>query len=154
MSQETATRFKAGDVIRYVPDGGWHARQGTAIVNEHGKAVDTFWGDGSGHVLREKELAGAEVVFNLGDYRKLGEHFERRQDEWLKYAPEDRQRIGSQSQYQSTYYVRVGAEPSLDTQIENARVAVQDAESAVRSAQQTVEWRKEDLAKLEAERNG
>jgi hypothetical protein len=149
--------FKPGDVLSYVPVGGWHARQGTAIVDERGCAVDTFWGVqgySDGHVLSEAELAEAELKFRLGDYCKLGEHWDRKHDEWLTYAPEDRQMIGSQAQYQSTYYVRIGAEPDLNTQIQNARNAVEDAERGVSSAENRLHWARQDLARLESLRVG
>lgn len=145
-------QFAPGDVLRYSPTGGTHARQCTAIVLQNGNVMDTFWGlrpgDG-GHYLSPEELATAELVFNLNDYRKLGEHWEPKRDEWLTYAPADRQRVGSQGQWQSTYYVRIGAGPDLETQIENARVAVEDA---VHSAERRLQWAREDLARLEASR--
>jgi hypothetical protein len=129
--------FKPGDVLSYVPVGGWHARQGTAIVDERGCAVDTFWGVqgySDGHVLSEAELAEAELKFRLGDYCKLGEHWDRKHDEWLTYAPEDRQMIGSQ--------------------IQNARNAVEDAERGVSSAENRLHWARQDLARLESLRVG
>ena len=61
-------RFKPRDVLRYTPVGGWHCRQGTAIVRGDGVAVDTYWGergDGSeSHRLTVEELADATLVFN------------------------------------------------------------------------------------------
>jgi hypothetical protein len=154
-SSQTTTGYAPGDVLRYVPTGGTHARQCTAIVGENGRAVDTYWGVGrcsDGHVLSAQELETAELVFRLGDFRKLGEHWDDKHDEWMTYAPADRQRIGSQNQWQSTYYVRVGAKPDLETQIANACEAVEDAERDVRSAQSTLQRRREHLAKLERSR--
>lgn len=148
---------KPGDVLRYAPIGGHHARQGTAVVRADGCIIDTFWGpagDSESHHLRPAELENAELLFNLSEYRKLGEHYDNKLQEWLKYAPADRARIGSQGQWQSTYYVRIGAEPDLPTQIANARERLADAESEVRAAKRTVEWRREDLAKLEADQSG
>lgn len=153
LSAQTTTHFAPGDVLRYAPTGGTHCRQATAIVNENGCAVDTFWGVerySDGHALSADELDTAELSFRLGDYRKLGEHWDHKHDEWMTYAPADRQRIGSQHQYQSTYYVRVGAEPDLETQIVNAREAVEEAERGVRSAESTLQRRREELARLEA----
>src|SRR4051812_3135615 len=97
----TGTQFQPGDVIGYTPAGGTHCRQATAVVREDGRAVDTFWGleNSQGHVLSDKELASAELRFRLGEFRKLGEHWDRKHDEWMTYAPADRQRIGSQHQY-------------------------------------------------------
>lgn len=50
--------------------------------------------------------------------------------------------------------MRIGAEPDLSTQIENARTAVAEAESEVRSAQWALERRREELTDLEALRDG
>jgi hypothetical protein len=149
------TERQPGDVLDYIPDGGRHCREGIAIVNERGDAVDTFWDSGSeSHLLTEAELATAGLRFRLGDYRELGKtHWDRgHKDTWLTYAPADRQVTTAQHGLQSTLYVRNGAEPDLDTQIANAREAVQEAEHAVGSAQSRLEWRREDLAKLEAAR--
>lgn len=154
---QSSARFVPGDVIRYIPKDGHHCRQATAIVYEDGCAVDTFWGLerwNSGHVLRDTEIEGAELLFKLADYRPLGAHYDNKLEEWLTYAPADRQRVGSQHQWQSTYFVRVGAQPDLDTQIANACKAVEEAEHEILSAQRRVEWRKEDLARLEAARVG
>jgi hypothetical protein len=146
--------FSPGDVLDYIPDERWgnHCREGIAIVNESGYAVDTFWGGyggGNEHYLNEKEVETAGLLFRIGDYRKLGDHWGHHREEWLTYAPCDRQVITSQHRLQQTYYVRSGAEPNFATQIANAREAVREAERAVASAQLVVEWRREDLAKLE-----
>lgn len=148
--------FDPGDVLRYFPQDGNHCRQGTAIVHEDGRAVDTFWGlsgGNDGHVLRAGELEEAEVLFKLGEYRQLGEHWDKRHDEWLTYAPADRECIGSQHQYQSTYFVRIGAEPDLETQIRNAYEKLREAEEKLRSAGRSIEWAARDIAKLEAKRD-
>jgi hypothetical protein len=47
-------------------------------------------------------------------------------------------------------FIRQGASPDLTTQIANAKAAVADAESKLRSAEWVLEMRREDLAKLEA----
>lgn len=153
MTQQAYTgTFEPGDVLDYIPSDGHHCREGTALVNERGVAVDTFWDSGSGaHVLNDTELATAGLRFRLADYHEIGKsHWDRGHKEtWLTYAPADRQIITAQHGLQSTLYVRNGAEPDLDTQIANAREAVQEAESAVGSAQARLGWRREDLAKLE-----
>jgi len=142
-----ATVFHEGDVLRYRPDRDvepMHCREGLAIVAD-GRAFDTYWGFGGGrrHVLTAPELANARLCFNLRDFREVSE------EEWLTHAPDDRGLVTAQHGWQSSYYVRVGAEPDLVTQIENARQAVVEAESAVRSAESTLEWRRKQLAELE-----
>ena len=151
-------RFKPRDVLRYTPVGGWHCRQGTAIVRGDGVAVDTYWGergDGSeSHRLTVEELADATLEFNVGGYDESGQvgHCAPRDEpEWLKYHPRDRQRIGSQGQCCARLYVKQGALPDLETQIGNARAEIEEAESDVRMAQSRLDRAREDLAKLEAQ---
>lgn len=154
------SNYSPGDVLRYTPSGGMHARQGTAIVRPNGAALDTFWsesGDSESHRLTADELASAKVLFNVGDYEKIGTigHCAPSDEaKWLEYHPDDRQRIGSQHEHCSVLYVRKGAKPDLSTKIENARQAVADAETHLDSAQHRLRWRQEDLAKLEAEAVG
>lgn len=144
--------FTPGDVLSYLP-AHHHCRQGTALVAENGRAFDTFWRivpDNESHFLTEQELATAEVKFNVNDYDMLDEYAKGSEAKWKTYHPDDRGRIGSQHQWQSIYFVRKGAQPSLDTQIANAQADVEKAEADVRSAEHTLTWRREDLAKLEA----
>lgn len=152
-----ARAFEPGAVLRYrTHDGSNHCRQGTAIVHEDGRVVDTFWGlsgGNDGHVLRTSELEDAELLFKLGEYRQLGQHWDKCEEEWLTYAPADRELIGSQHQHQSTYFVRIGAEPDLETQIRNAYEKLREAEEALQSAGHKIEWAARDIALLEAKRN-
>lgn len=154
---EPTHQFSPGDVLRYTPYGGMHARQGTAIVRDNGRAVDTYWdeqGNGECHLLRPDELASAELLFNVGDYEVIGTvgHCAPSDEwKWLQYHPDDRQRIGSQHQYCALLFVRKGAKPDLSTRITNARQAVADAESHLESARHRLHWCQDDLAKLEAQ---
>lgn len=146
----TAVALRPGDVLRYLPADKfmrWHCREGIALVTETGDAFDTFWGTGGDrHRLTADELATAEVEFNVGDYDALPY---RSRDKWLTYHEDDRGRIPSQHGLQEVLYLRKGAQPNLATQIANAREAVAEAESRLRSAEWTLEWRREDLAKLQ-----
>lgn len=145
------SKFKPGDVLAYVPR--WHhCREGVAFVREDGRAVDTFWrhDDSSAPGLNEEELATAEVRFNVNDCDALDLYSASSRPTWLTYHPDDRGRIPSQHGLQEALFVRSGAEPNLRTQIENAQADVEEAESAVRSAQYRLDARREDLAKLEA----
>lgn len=151
----TKTKFAPGDVLTYRPDPSKfmpnHCREGIAIVGDDGRALDTFWtGGGDKHALTAVEWKSAELRFRLGEFRKLGESWDHRREEWLTYAPADRRTITSQHGHCCVYYVRNGADPDLDTQIANAREAVAEAERNVESAQRSLEWRREDLEKLEA----
>ena len=57
--------FVPGDVLRYLPR--WtHCREGVAIVQDNGVAVDTYWSSDRA-VLTDEELATAERQFNVGD---------------------------------------------------------------------------------------
>jgi hypothetical protein len=144
----TSHAFAAGDVLNYIPR--WHhCREGSAIVLDNGCAVDTFWSNDRA-VLTAEELATADLRFRLDDYRKLGESWDDTLDEWLTYAPADRQVITSQHGLQAVHYVRIGAEPGMATQIGNAREAVALAQGEVRSAERRLGWRREELAALES----
>lgn len=139
-----------GDVLDYIPER-YHCREGVAVVMESGTPVDTFWSlSGDSHALTDAERATAGLRFRLSDYRKLGESWDDKKAEWLTYAPADRQVITSQHGLQRTYYVRIGSEPDLATQISNARERVAEAEAEVRAAEGFLERRREDLAELEA----
>lgn len=156
MSGTTNQVLTAGDVLRYSPAGGTHARECVAYVLPTGRVVDTFWhtfeSDSNAHVLSVEELRTAEVVFNVRDYDALGRYAHGARETWLTYRPCDRGRISSQHNLQELLFVRKGAQPDLDTQIANAREKVEDAESKVRSAESGLQWAREDLAKLEARR--
>lgn len=142
--------FREGDVLRYTPEGGTHCREGHAIVEANGRAIDTYWGFSGGdrHVLSAAELEAATRFFNLGDYREVSE------EEWLTYALDDRGFVSSQHGLQPTYVVRSGAEPDLATQIENARGAVRFAESERDAADRRLWRRREELAALLSKRGG
>lgn len=152
-TKEATVSFKPGDVLSYIPR--WHhARETTAFVRDDGTAVDTFWRhtDSSAAVLNEDELATAEVRFNANDYDALDIYSHSSRAEWLTYHPDDRGRIPSQHGLQEALFIRKGAKPHLDTQIANAERAVREALDEVNGAQRRLEWRREDLAKLEASR--
>lgn len=136
---------KEGDVLRYdafINQYGNHAREGIAIVrDEDGELVardsfwDAFWASG-GKALTLEELETAEFKFNHADYR-IVDH----QTEWEKYHPNDRQALSEQHQHRHVYLIREGAQPSLHTQIENARHKVDEARDNVRSAEMSLEFR-------------
>jgi hypothetical protein len=138
-----STARAPGDVLDYVPNRH-HCREGIAIVLDSGRAVDTFWSS-ERSVLTAGEMATSGLRFRLAEFREIS--FEQ---EWLTYAPTDRQVITAQHGLQQTYYVRIGAEPDLATQISNARERVQEAEREVSSAQFSLARRREDLAALES----
>lgn len=147
------TQFAPGDVLGYIPR--WHhCREGVAFVRDDGAVVDTFWRhtDSSAARLDESELATAEMRFNVNDYDALDLYSKSSRPTWLTYHPDDRGRIPSQHGLQEALFVRRGAVPNLETQIANARADVEEAESALRSAQWRLDLRREDLAKLEASR--
>lgn len=153
-----------GDVLRYDserPDR--HCREGVAVVVKYGDrlaAKDTYWNAGGrvdsmcDHILTDTELETAEFRFNLfndvNEVLQFSDHATT--TEWEKYAPEDRFMLTSQHGHCRSYYVKIGAVPSLDTQIENARRAVESAEQKLRSAQSWLEGRRIELVELEAQR--
>lgn len=137
-----------GDVLTYRPERN-HCREGIAVVNEDGKAADTFWRVGGDCHLTAAELETVELRFRLGEYHEV-----KYVTEWLKYAPEDRQTITSQHGIQSIYYVRNGATEDLATQIAAAYAELREAEGELQSAGRKIEWAARKIAALEARRDG
>jgi len=114
--------------------------------------ADTYW-TSENHVLTEEEVASAELLFNLADYDELDRY--RRHESaatWKTYRPEDRETVTSQHGLQTRWFVRKGAEPDLQTQIENACEAYLEAQSKLRSAEADVRYAWQVLAELEAKR--
>lgn len=151
-----ATDLRPGDVLRYRPLGEFEphwCREGLALVDDNGHAFDTYWGTyGDHHRLTEAELASADLVFNVNDYDELDQYSRGSRLTWETYHPDDRARITQQHGHQERLFIRLGAEPSLETQIENARAEVEQAETDLASSERRLQWRREDLAKLEAQR--
>jgi len=142
------TEFKPGDVLSYVPKGAfepWHCREGKALVDERGRAWDTFWQFDGQHLLSAEELADAEVVFNVNDYEALDVYAGGSRLLWETYHPDDRGRVTSQHGLREALFLRRGAKPHLATQIENAQALVEKAESELQSAENRLKWRREDL---------
>lgn len=148
-SGHVASAFKPGDVLRYQPDER-HCREGMAIINDSGRALDTFWWySGDEHLLTSNELATAELEFNLNDYNQAdGSTRHIQKGKWEKYAPSDRGLITSQHGLQPHYYVRKGAVEDWATQINNARQKVDDAVAMAKSAQRQVGYAREDLERV------
>jgi hypothetical protein len=150
-----ATTFKPGDVVRY-DVAERHCREGMAIAKERAGGgvvlVDTFWQSSGEHVLTDDELTTAEMVFNLADYDELDRYWHESAAKWKTYAPADRETITSQHGLQVRWFVRKGALPDLQTQIENACEAFLDAQTKLRSAEFRAEVAWRDLAELEARR--
>lgn len=144
--------LRSGDVLWYVPETS-HCREGTAFVNDRARALDTFWqpeGDGDSHALTDQELATAEVRFNVNDYEPLDRYSRSSRGTWETYHPVDRARIPSQHGLQEQLFIRRGASPDIGTQVANARERVAEAESELSLAERRLEWRREELAALEA----
>lgn len=147
----TTNTIRPGDVATYTPDDKpmdrWWCKEGTAIAVQRGDEVwlcDTFW-QSDPRPITPTEAETAVVQFNVEDYEEI-----RGKDAWEKYAPADRQVVTSQHRLQASWLVRKGATEDLPTQIENARERVREAESAVRSAENALDWERRQLAELEA----
>jgi len=131
-----------------------HCREELAVEQEPGILLDTFWSLGSEtHRLTEAERATAVLVFDTDDYDQLPTYpREAARQMWETYHPDNRAVITSQHRLQNDYYVRKGSKPDLETRIENAQRAVEEAESKLLSAGSGLRWRQEELAALVAER--
>lgn len=157
MSTEPETRAqqaKAHDVFWYLPaerHDRWWCREGMALavewVDGSVHLLDTYWGSsGDRHHLSTGEIGTAEFLFNTQDCVVV-----RGRDEWASYHPDDRYVLKSQHGLQNTLYVRKGAAKDHGTQVENAREAVTEAESQLRSAQFHLDRVNRDLTELLAE---
>lgn len=141
--------YQTGGVYHYTSDrkDRW-CREEVAIVDASGVLMDTYWRHGSDdHRLTDSELATAEFVFNLSDYDELSHH---EACKWHDYNPADRQVVTSQHGLSRRYFIRKGSAPDLSIKIQNARDAVADAEQKVSDAESRLEWRRRELAELEA----
>lgn len=140
----SSASLRAGDVVRYQPESTWcHDGWAIAEQRDHGVVlVDTYWNASGGTVVAPETY---EVLFNLAHYEL------KTADAWEKFAPADREYIPRHSGYQTLHLVRKGATPDLATQIENARERVTAAEDEVRMAHNHLDWRRRELAELEAQ---
>lgn len=137
----------AGDVVRYTPGNNGWCRHGIAIIAEDGSGRDTYWNSGDGSYVSPERLADAELMFRMGDYRRV-EH----EDEWIKYAEADRQSF-PMGGYPRRLFVRADAEPDLETQIQNAYARLRTAEEKLSQAGHSIQWAARDIAVLEAKRD-
>lgn len=151
------TTFKPGDVLTYRPDPSRHdpnwCREGMAIVNAEGTAFDTYWASGSeAHRLQADELTTAEVIFNIGEYEELDGNRHGIRRTWETYREDQRQVVTSQHRLQARFFVLKGAQPDLDTQVMNARAALEKAREELVSAGRAIEWCTADLTRLQVKR--
>lgn len=157
-SARTPRQFRAGDVISYTTltrPNRW-CREGTALgemVNGTLMWRDTFWSyGGQQHVLTDDEVATGTLVFNVHDYEKLDESTSLARSNslrtWEQHHPDDRAVLTSQHGLVISYYLRKGAKPDLDTQIDNAKEALVMAKAEADAAQRAVARRQEELASL------
>lgn len=146
--------FRLNDVVRYRPTEH-HCREGVAVAKNCDSSVvlvDTFWQSGShdDHVLTEGEVSAAELIFNIEDYDELDQYVSSSRELWNKYATSDRQVVTSQHGLQKRWFIRKGATPDWDTQIENARQVVAEYERQLESATSGLEWARNNLAEVSA----
>lgn len=141
--------LREGDVYRYEPETSW-CREGMATVEVRRdgstQLVDTYWRSTSdAHVLRDAELATAELLFNTADYRELD-----RYEQFEDFRPEDRQVITSQHGLRVRRFVKQGTEKDLRTMITNAEEAVEEAQRELNSATFRLQMRRDELERLRA----
>lgn len=144
---------RPGVVVRYKPDPSRHdprwCREGMAIADSAGVLFDTYWQSGNeSHRLLPVELATIELLFHMDDYDELDRCSQTTKGLWATYHPDDRHVVTSQHRLQFRWFIRKGARPDIDTQIENAEEKVRECESRVESARQQLEWAQHDLDAL------
>src|SRR5438128_394492 len=111
-AESVSLTFAPGDVLWYARERD-HCREGLALVQDDGRAIDTFWAlrYGDSHALTPDELATAEVRFNVNGYDALDPYSKASRATWETYHPADRGRISSQHGLQEELFVRRGATP-------------------------------------------
>ncbi|SHX96547.1 Uncharacterised protein [Mycobacteroides abscessus subsp. abscessus] len=144
--------FRPDDVVRYRPSAH-HCQEGVAIAKDCGGSVvlvDTFWQSAShdDHVLTASEIASAELVFNMEGYDELDRYISSSEQLWNKYAATDRQVVTSQHGLQKRWFIRKGARPDWNTQIDNARQVVAGYERELEAVRSHLEWARRDLADM------
>lgn len=126
-----------------------HCREEVAVELENGRLADTFWMLSSEtHMLTEPERATAVFQFDTDDYDELDQYSRNSKPKWMEYREGDRKTISSQHGLRMRWFVRKGAQPDIDTKIENARDDLAAAESKLRSATSGVEWAQKELDRL------
>ena len=163
MTEDKKTsELREGDILEYTSDeraaghvvGRAWAREEMAYVHLDSKdgtpyALDTFWprSGADGKRLTKDELASATVLGNVRDCTRVSKF------EYEQYEKADRLRVTSQHGLRVDYFVRAGAEPSLDVRIESARARLADAEAKVHSAVSGLCSAQRELTILEVERD-
>jgi len=149
-----STPMKPGEVYAYTPISGW-CHEGTAIVAKCGRLVDTYWGIDANpgeYAIHPDEVNTARLLFDMADYDMLYRYGrDTSKFRWEQFHTEDRQKVTEQHGCRTIYFVRKGAHHSLAQRITNAHRDLAEAEGELRSAQRSVELRKEDLQELERE---
>ena len=138
-------------VFDYDVDGSRHCREGVATGEENG-LFDTFWGvSGERHRLTEAEAESARLRFNTDDFEEVGRYSKGVPSEWAERHPDDRETIPSQHGLQQRWFIRKGSQPDHATRLANAQQSLEEAESALRSAESRVLWAREDVEKIKVE---
>lgn len=138
------------DVISYVAEGTKHCREEMALVSlvYSGKVVakDTYWHllCSESHRLTEDELATATVIFNRDDYIMLDRVDRNRRAIWETYRPQDREKMTAQHGLVADYFLKKGAVPDLEVQIENQRRRINTTQSTLASIK--IELREQEQA--------
>lgn len=140
-------------VFRYTIEGSHHAREGWAVEIAPGDFRDTYWSSDR-YRLNVREVETLDFQFDTDDFEPItGNYGSGIPPHWTEYAPEDRARIPSQKGLRTTWYLRRGASPDLDTQIEAQRVILEREDANLRSVQARRDEAQERLAGLLARRN-
>ena len=121
--------LKLNMIFRYGA-GAW-CRHGLATVVQWGNhlvATDTYWRDPNMHMLSPTELAAAELLGNLDDYRKSSrDECDTYLDEDVIFIP-----IGGTSE---KWFVRASAKPDKARTVQQLDWKIESAESKIRSTQ-------------------
>lgn len=140
LSSLNATHLLAGDVLEYNEHPlDRRVRPKMAVVTADGVSP-----------ISDAELNGAVLLFNRNDYVLVAGPSRSKAEPslWLSFKPGDRQRLTIANGNAVAYYVKKGAQPDLDTQIENQQQVIGQARLKAAEARARLKTEERLLEKL------
>jgi len=140
-------------VFQYIIEGSHHAREGWAVEISPGDYRDTYWSSDRPK-LNAQEIESLKFQFDTDDFEQIsGNYGSGVPPIWREYASEDRGRIPSQNGLRTSWWLRRGAGPDLDTQIRAQRETLEGARQDLRAVQARFDGAQEKLTELLVQRD-
>lgn len=156
---ENTVQFKENDVFnfRYKPEEAekryapYHCFDGTLVVKKYNdgeiRLVDTYWGGGDNRTFTpDKAIEQGELTFlcNLGEMVDIEEH------ETLYYDDADVVKMYIHAGYRNRFLIKKGTQRSQAKMLQSIKQKIEDENSKIRSAENSLKWHNETLKKIEA----